>query len=260
MSGNKKSGPVQYETSHGTTQLQSSLADKNQSGLRKYQEIFVGSFKTWDLIRYEFYTVLLAIIPGSLGFALRKIFAQLVFGSIGKGVVIGRSVTLRHPGKIHLDDGVVIDDYAVLDAKGSSNKGIFIGKEVLVGRNTVLSCKNGDIHIGDKTNIAMNCFIQSAKMVTIGERVLFAAYCYLIGGGTHNSERTEIPVMEQGQTIHGLAIEDNVWLGAGVKVMDGVTIGRDAIIGTGAVVTSNVPEFQIAVGIPARCIKDRRKP
>ena len=151
----------------------------------------------------------------------------------------------------------MIDDYAVVDAKGTNNKGIFLGDNVIVGRNTVLSCKNGDISIGDNTNIAMNCFIQSAKQVNIGKNVLFAAYSYVIGGGDHRTARTDIPIIAQGQVVKGIMIEDNCWIGAGVKVQDGVIIGRDSIIGSGAVVTKDVSPCSIAVGVPATVVKKR---
>ncbi len=94
--------------------------------------------------------------------------------------------------------------------------------------------------------------------MSIGNKVLFGAYCYVIGGGDHVAERTDIPIMDQGQTIKGITIEDNVWLGADVKLTDGVTVGRDSILGAGAVVTQDVPEFNIAAGVPARIIRDRR--
>jgi acetyltransferase-like isoleucine patch superfamily enzyme len=52
-------------------------------------------------------------------------------------------------------------------------------------------------------------------------------------------------------------IEDDCWLGDGVKVLDGVTIGRGSVIGAGAVVTKDIPPFSVAVGVPARVIKSR---
>jgi acetyltransferase-like isoleucine patch superfamily enzyme len=173
-------------------------------------------------------------------------------------VVFGRSLTLRHPGKIALGDNVVIDDYAVLDAKGNRENRMEIGNNVIIGRSSVISCKNGDLFIGDNTNIAMNCFIQSGKLVTIGKNVLFAAYCYVIGGGDHETDRTDIPIIAQGQVVRGITIEDNCWIGAGVKVQDGTLVGRDSIIGSGAVVTKDIPPFSIAVGVPAKVVKERK--
>ncbi len=256
MSGSD-SNSKRYDT-EGRTLLQGALSDPNTSAIKKYQWLNVGSERWFDLAVYEFYTMFIAPLPGALGYALRKWLLPRFVGSCGRGVIVGRNVTLRHPGKIHLGDGVAIDDYAVLDAKGEGNAGIFIGAGVLVGRNTVLSCKDGDLSIGDNTNIAMSCFIQSSRSVTIGAKVLFGAYCYIIGGGDHVASRTDIPVMDQGQTIKGIVIEDHVWFGADVKVVDGVTVGRDAVIGAGAVVTEDVPAFGVAAGVPARFIRDRR--
>ena len=240
------------------TALQASLTDAKKSALQKYQEFAVGSSSFLTFLKYELLQTLLGPIPGALGLLLRKHFYKYLLGFVGKGVVFGKSITIRHPHKIYIDDNVVIDDYAVLDAKGTSNKGITIGHDVMIGRNTVISCKNGNIDIGDNTNIAMNCFIQSAKEVTIGKNVLFAAYCYVIGGGNHEMERTDIPVIAQGQTVTGVTIDDNCWIGAGVNILDGAVIERDSVIGAGAVVVKQVPEFSVAVGIPSKVIKNRK--
>jgi acetyltransferase-like isoleucine patch superfamily enzyme len=242
----------------GKTELQASLTDPQKSALAKYQEIVVGSSSLFILLKYEVLTVLLGSIPGALGLFLRQKFYRYLFVNIGRNVVFGKSITIRHPGKIKIGDNVVIDDYAVLDAKGTDNEGISIGDNVIIGRNTVLSCKNGNLTIGENTNIAINCFIQSAKEVVIGKNVLFAAYCYVIGGGDHETNRTDIPIIAQGQIVKGITIEDNCWIGAGVKVLDGVIIGRDSIVGSGAVVTTTIPEFSIAAGIPVRILKNRR--
>ena len=76
-----------------------------------------------------------------------------------------------------------------------------------------------------------------------------AAYTYLVGGD-HLYDRVDIPVLQQGRTARGIDVGDHVWLGAHVVVTDGSRIGRDAIIGAGAVVVGEIPEFAIAVGIP----------
>ena len=86
-----------------------------------------------------------------------------------------------------------------------------------------------------------------------------AAYTYLVGGD-HLYDRTDIPVLQQGRTARGIDVADNVWLGTHVVVTDGSTVGRDAIIGAGAVVVGAVPEFAIATGIPAKVVRDRREP
>ena len=239
------------------TALQAILTDTKTSALKKYQDLVVGAPGLWALARYELLTGLLGPLPGAAGLLLRKLAYPALFGSVGRNVVFGRSVTVRHPRRIHLGNDVVVDDYAVLDAKGTHPRGLVIGDNVMIGRGTVLSCKNGTISIGDHTNIAMNCFIQSAKEVVIGRNVLFAAYCYVIGGGDHRTDRTDVPIIAQGQIVRGLTIEDNCWLGAGVKVLDGVTIGRDSILGAGAVVSRSIKPFAVAAGVPARTLRVR---
>ena len=121
-------------------------------------------------------------VPGALGLVLRSWLYPMILGSVGRNVVFGVNVTLRHPHKIHIGDNVVIDDLCCLDAKGTDNKGITIGNGVFVGRNTILSCKNGDIVIEDRANIGFNCEIFSASRVRVGKDILIAAYTYLVGG------------------------------------------------------------------------------
>ena len=240
------------------TALQAALTDEKKSALQKYQELAVGSSDISTLIKYELLTTLVGSLPGAVGLVLRKKLYKSLLGSVGRNVIFGKSITIRHPHKIHIGDNVIIDDYAVLDAKGSNNQGITIGNDVMIGRNTVISCKDGDITIGDNTNIAMNCFIQSAKTVDIGKNVLFAPYSYVIGGGDHATTRTDIPIIAQGQIIKGIKIHDNCWIGADVKVLDGVEVHRDAIIGAGAVVTKPVEAYGIALGVPAKVHRTRQ--
>ena len=125
--------------------------------------------------------------------------------AVGRNVVFGANVTLRHPHKIAIGDNVVIDDQCCLDAKGTDNRGIVIGSGVFVGRNTILSCKNGDIVLEDRANLGFNCEIFSASTVRVGADVLMAAYTYLVGGD-HLYDRIDIPVLQQGRTARGIDV------------------------------------------------------
>jgi len=66
-----------------------------------------------------------------------------------------------------------------------------------------------------------------------------------------------VPVLEQGRSSSGITLGDNVWLGTGTKVLDGVRIGRDVVVGAGAVVTDDLPDGAVAVGMPARVVRRR---
>jgi len=241
------------------TVIQRELFNERRSSADKYRELVIGQPGWWPLIRFELVMLLASTVPGALGLLLRSKLYPLVLGRVGRNVVFGQHVTLRHPHKIHIGDNVVIDDQCCLDAKGTDNRGIAIGNRVFVGRNTILSCKNGDIVIGDHANIGFNCEIFSASRVTVGKSILMAAYTYLVGGD-HLYDRIDIPVLDQGRTARGIDVGDGVWLGTHVVVTDGSAIGRDAIIGAGAVVVGTVPDYAIATGIPAKKQRDRRTP
>ena len=241
------------------TVIQQALFDEKKSKADKYRDLVIGRPGWGPLLGFELVTMLSSWVPGALGLFLRSKLYPLILGRVGRNVVFGANVTIRHPHKIQIGDNVVIDDQCCLDAKGSDNQGIVIGEGVFIGRNTILSCKNGDIVIEDKANLGFNCEVFSASRVRIGKSILMAAYTYLVGGD-HLYDRVDIPVLEQGRTARGIDVDDNVWLGTHVVVTDGSTIGRDAIIGAGAVVVGEIPEFAIATGIPAKVLRDRREP
>jgi acetyltransferase-like isoleucine patch superfamily enzyme len=222
----------------------------------KYQELVVGRRGVLALLHYEVVMLVSSWVPGALGLALRRLLYPTLLGECGRKPVFGQNVVLRHPHKIRLGDGVIVDDNCLLDAKGADNRGIRLGHGVFLGRNTILSCKDGDIDLDDGVNIGFNSQIASGSSVSVGKDGLLAAYCYLIGGG-HEWADPSRPVQEQRAVSHGVALHDNVWLGAGVKVLDGVTIGSDCIIGAGAVVSGDVPARSVAAGVPARVLRQR---
>ena len=236
--------------------VQDDVSNARTSARAKYAALIVGQPGWEPLLKYEMVVMLSQSVPGALGLALRRSLYPWLLGSCGRNVFFGQNVVLRHPHKIRIGDNVVIDDNCLIDAKGESNGGIRIGSGVFVGRNTILSCKNGDIELGDGANVGFNCEIFSASRVRIGAHALLAAYCYLIGGD-HDFSDASRPVLEQTRTSAGITVGDGAWLGAGAKVLDGVDIGANAIIGAGAVVRASVPDKATAVGVPARIVGRR---
>jgi acetyltransferase-like isoleucine patch superfamily enzyme len=236
--------------------VQDELSRTGVSARVKYSALIVGKTGWEALIKHELIVMLSQCVPGALGLALRKSLYPLLLGSCGRNVIFGHNVVLRHPHKIHIADNVVIDDNCLIDAKGESNAGIRVASGVFIGRNTILSCKNGDIELDEGTNVGFNCEIFSASRVRIGRNVLIAAYCYLIGGD-HDFSDASRPVLEQGRMSAGISVGDGAWLGAGAKILDGVHIGPHAVVGAGAVVRESVPERATAVGVPARIVSTR---
>src|SRR3954451_16910016 len=235
---------------------QDQLFAGRQSARERYSALVVGRPGWGALLHYEAVQMLGQNVPGAFGLALRKTLFPSLLGACGRNVIFGQNVVLRHPHKIRIADNVVIDDNCLLDAKGEGNRGISIGSGVFIGRNSILSCKNGDIDLADGANIGFNCEVFSASRVAIGRNVLIAAYTYVIGGDHDFSDPTKT-VLEQTRTSAGVTIGDGAWIGAGAKILDGVTVGEGAVVGAGAVVRDPVPASAIAVGIPARIVGTR---
>lgn len=75
---------------------------------------------------------------------------------------------------------------------------------------------------------------------------------------THNIERTDIPMRQQGMRVAEVVVGNDVWIGMRVVIMPGVKVGNGAVIGAGAIVTKDVPDYAIVGGVPAQVIKFRR--
>jgi acetyltransferase-like isoleucine patch superfamily enzyme len=238
---------------------QDQLFDRGSSAREKYAALVVGRPGWGALIKHEVIALASQNTPGALGLALRQALYPMLLGACGRNVVFGQNVVLRHPHKIRIGDNVVVDDNCLIDAKGDTNRGITIGQGVFIGRNTILSCKNGDIEIGDGSNIGFNCELFSASQVRVGRDTLVAAYCYVIGGD-HDFSDPSKSVLAQPRRSTGVSIGDGAWLGAGAKILDGVIVGDHAVIGAGAVVRESVPTRAIAVGIPAKVVGERPAP
>jgi len=238
------------------------ILNHRKSSLVRYQELAVGQKGLIPLLKYEILTTPFIIgMPSLLGYYLRNRFAKFLFGEIGSNCVFGNYINVSSPHKIKLGNNVLISDNCKLDVKGGIKTDLIIGDNVLIGKNTVLRSRfGGSLKIGNNVGIGDNCIIAARDTsVKLGDNVLVSAYCYIMGGRFHNFERNDIPIAAQPLLPgKGVVIEDNVWLGGGVKVLDGITIGRDSIVGAGAVVTKDIPEFCIAVGVPAKVVKKRR--
>jgi acetyltransferase-like isoleucine patch superfamily enzyme len=238
--------------------LQSRLFDSQKSAFRRYQELAIGNVSLYLFIKYELLTSLFGSFPGSVGFYLRKCFYRPLFKKMGKNVVFGRNINIRQPNKMELGENVAIADNCDLYPRGNNGR-ISIGNNVIIGRNTIISTTDGFIEIGDNTLVSMNCVLGCWKTsLKLGANVIVAGNAWFASGGTHGFDRVDIPISAQEAPGEGIVVEDDVWLGVRVTVLDGCTIGRGSVIGAGAVVTKDIPEFSIAYGVPAKVVRKRK--
>lgn len=114
---------------------------------------------------------------------------------------------------------------------------------------------NHALQIGDNSGIGQ--FSEIYGDVRIGNDVMMGTNC-IIYTVNHAFDRLDIPMRQQGSSdVKPVIIGDDVWIGGRVTILPGVHIGRGAIIGAGAVVTKDVPEFAIVGGNPAKILKYR---
>ena len=167
-------------------------------------------------------------------------------------------MVLRQPLKIALGDNVIIDDDCTLDAKGESNDGITIGDMVTIGRFSSIVCKDADIDIGSHVNIGSNVKVIAANKgkIVVGNSIDIGSSCHFSGGSYDYSNAEQLPSSQRIET-KGINVEDLAWIGAGVIILDGATIGTKSIVGAGAVVTGDIPPNSIAAGVPAEVKKTR---
>ena len=146
------------------------------------------------------------------------------------------------------------------------------GQKIIIGNNfycywgvriETYSCHNGmkfnpQIIIGNNVSINPDCHIGAINRIEIHDGVLMASRVFITDHFHGKINREELLVSPQKRILFAkgtVIIKKNAWLGEGVAVMPGVTIGENSVIGANAVVTKDIPDNSIAVGIPAKEIK-----
>ena len=228
------------------------------SAFSRYRDLYYGEMTLGQVLLCELLVTLFSGMSGGIGLLCRNKLYPHMFRSIGRNVVFGRNLTIRHPQRITIGDNVIIDDNCVIDAKGTTNEGISVGDNVFIGRNTIMYCKNGNIRIGDNVSISTNCQFVSSNDMSVGRDTVVGAYSYLLSGGGYDYTGNSGKFSEQtGFLTKGkLVIGPNCWLGAGVIVLDAANVGEHCVIAAGAVVTKPLPPNCIAGGTPARVIRE----
>jgi acetyltransferase-like isoleucine patch superfamily enzyme len=196
-------------------------------------------------------------IPSIIGIGIRTIVYRNILRAQGN-FAIEDGVRLRYAEHIQLGSGVYLDHGTYLHACPA---GISIGANSMVMKNAILHVYNfrnmpqSGIWIGERSLIGEACILRGQGGITIGNDVFLAPMVQLLAVN-HIYHDTSKPISFQGITAQGIRIDDGAWIGGGVVVLDGVRIGKNAVVGAGAVVTRDVPDYCIAVGNPAKVIRN----
>jgi acetyltransferase-like isoleucine patch superfamily enzyme len=224
------------------------------SGLRLYL-----SRQASSLGRYAWEQSILALfgwIPTIVGIGLRAAVYRLIMRMEGI-VAIEKAVRIRFADQVRLGRGVYLDEGVYLHACPG---GITIGENTLIMHRAELHVYNfrdlphAAITIGRDCLIGEFNVLRGQGGIKIGDRVYTSPFVQLAAVNHVFTDPTR-PFAEQGITAQGIAVEDDVWIGAGAIITDGVRIGRGAVVAAGAVVTGDVPAHTLVAGVPARAVK-----
>lgn len=204
----------------------------------------------------ELLPYLLKDLPGETGRALRRQWYAPLFAALGDDCAIGAGITFERPRAITIGPGVRLQDRVHLDA--ATGQGIELGERCAIcfGSYLTVHGREGSIRIGARSYVGAYSQIFGHRGVEIGSRVL-AAPGLMIVPYQHAFADVTQPIAVQGGRSERVVIEDDVYLGMGVRVLLGVTIGHGAVVGAGAVVTRDVPPYAVVAGVPARQVRSR---
>lgn len=198
-------------------------------------------------------------MPAPLGFRIRQFSYEFIFAQLGKNSRISEGVRLIGAPFIAIGHGVEIRHNVMITAN-SPGALVKLGDGVMLDHGVdirvVPGYENCQISIGNATYIGPYTTMGGPGNITIGENCMIASHG-AICANNHVFEDPYTPIEQQGVIRRGIVIENDCWLGAGVKVLDGVRIGKGSVVGAGAVVTKSLPAYSIAVGVPARCVRNR---
>ena len=162
------------------------------------------------------------------------------FGSFGEGsIILFPTTTIFNENYIHIGVNTMIGEHVALSA------GMMPGQKCMT---------NPVVKIGDRCLIGRGSGIVGHLSIDIGNDVWTGHHVY-ITDQSHGYEDVSRPISEQSQPERAVTIGDGSWLGHGVVVLPGAKIGKHVAVGANSVVTGELPDFCVAVGSPARVIK-----
>jgi acetyltransferase-like isoleucine patch superfamily enzyme len=178
-------------------------------------------------------------------------YARLIVRLLRRRYLTSYGRRLKLDGLCFIGPGVVLEI-------GKTAR-VELGRWSWIGHGTKIRCHEGFVSIGAKTVMGQECTISAFQHVSIGRECVIADRVMLIDFD-HGVVEVERPIRHQGIYKRDTRVGNNVWIGYGACILRGVTVGDNAIIGTSAVVTKDVPENAVVAGVPARVVRMRKPP
>lgn len=165
------------------------------------------------------------------------------------------SAVVDFQGVLDMPESTVIEPLVVIF--GGMQAKLALGERNIFYPGCVVRIEKGHMVTGDEVSFGPGCHIYEPRAgLEIGNHCMIGGGT-LISGVEHGYARRDIPMRHQTPENKPVRIEDDVWIGMGVKLLPGITIGKGTIIGAGSVVTRSIPAYSIALGAPCRVVRER---
>jgi len=195
--------------------------------------------------------------PNFYGF-LTRVFYFSSSISIGKGFMTDSIPRIWIDKGCTLKIGKKVEFRRNIEIRVHGKSSIEIGDKCRIDRGVrILSNNQSRIEIGEGTRIGLYSVFNGGDSITIGSKSLISGFVYL-QTSMHGFAQREKSVQEQGYDHAPIILEKDTWLATHVVIMPGIRLGKGAVVGSNAVVTKNVLNYQVVAGIPAKPIKERK--
>lgn len=203
--------------------------------------------------------IMLAFRTKSIGDILSTIvkypYYKLVLRKLGGYVFMSSGIYIGCPRNIEIGNRVTISKDVALRGNSDDETSIVIGDNTNIAEFVILDTCGGYINIGKRCTINQFSVLYGHGGLEIGNDVHIATKCTIIPA--NHGIKSGTPLFSQPETREGIKIEDDVWIGANVSILDGVTIGTGSVVGAGAVVNRSCLPYSIIAGVPAKLIGRR---
>ncbi len=136
---------------------------------------------------------------------------------------------------------------------------LHLGRWSWIGHGSKIRVHEGEARIGAKTVLGQECTISAFQHISIGRECIVADRVMLIDFD-HGVVEVDRPIREQGIYKRAVRVGHNVWIGYGVAILRGATVGDNCVLGTSTIVTRDVPDNAVAAGVPVRVLRMRKAP
>jgi acetyltransferase-like isoleucine patch superfamily enzyme len=136
---------------------------------------------------------------------------------------------------------------------------LHLGRWSWIGHGSKIRVHEGSASIGAKSVLGQECTISAFQHVSIGRECIVADRVMLIDFD-HGVVEVDRPIREQGIYKRDVRVGHNVWIGYGVAILRGATVGDNCVLGTSTIVTKDVPDNAVAAGVPVRVLRMRKPP